>query len=141
VLAKDEKIVGDRFVLVVDDYTTMRRIMRNLLRQIGFPRVDEAEDGRSALEKLKSGDFDLVISDWNMLPMSGLDLLKEVRATPRLKTIPFIMITAANTAGNVVTAKEAGVSNYIVKPFTADTLRRKIEAVFDSPSDNRAGAA
>ena len=119
----------DKAVLVVDDYGTMRRIMRNLLGQIGMSNVDEAEDGKSALEKLRSSTFDLIISDWNMVPMSGLDLLKEVRASTDLNTLPFIMITAANTAESVVEAKEAGVSNYIVKPFTADTLRRKIDAV------------
>ena len=125
----------DLSILVVDDYATMRRIMRNLLRQIGISQVEEAEDGKSALEKLRSSTFDLIISDWNMLPMSGLDLLKEVRASTDLGALPFIMITAANTAENVVEAKEAGVSNYIVKPFTAETLRRKIDAVLGAAAD------
>ena len=119
----------DRFVLVVDDYGTMRRIMRNLLGQIGFTHIEEAADGTSALELLSERSFDLVISDWNMEPMSGLDLLRAVREDVRFRHLPFIMITAANKADNVVAAKLAGVSNYVVKPFTADTLKRKIDAV------------
>ena len=120
----------EKQVLVVDDYNTMRRILRNLLSQIGFTNVDEAEDGSSALRKLRKTAFGLVISDWNMAPMSGLDLLKEVRADVRFRHLPFIMITAANKTENVVAAKAAGVSNYIVKPFTAETLKRKIDMVF-----------
>lgn len=119
----------DRFVLVVDDYGTMRRIMRNLLGQIGFEHIDEAADGASALEKLRERSFDLVISDWHMEPMCGLDFLKAVRADARFRHLPFIMITAANKTENVVAAKMAGVSNYVVKPFTAETLKRKIDAV------------
>jgi two-component system, chemotaxis family, chemotaxis protein CheY len=119
-----------RYVLIVDDYGTMRRIMRNLLNQIGFANIEEAIDGASAFEKLRERSFDLVISDWNMEPMSGLDLLKEVRADARFQHLPFIMITAANKTENIVEAKAAGVSNYIVKPFTADTLKRKIDMVF-----------
>ena len=119
----------EKQVLVVDDYNTMRRILRNLLSQIGFKNVDEAEDGSSALRKLQKGGFGLVISDWNMAPMSGLDFLKEVRSDSKLKTTPFIMITAESKTENVVAAKAAGVSNYIVKPFNADTLKRKIESV------------
>ena len=119
----------DRFVLVVDDYGTMRRIMRNLLGQIGFTHIEEAADGTGALELLSERSFDLVISDWNMEPMSGLELLKAVREDVRFRHLPFIMITAANTADNVVAAKRAGVSNYVVKPFTADTLKRKNDAV------------
>ena len=120
----------DRYVLVADDYGTMRRIMRNLLGQIGFANIEEAVDGQSALDKLRERSFDLVISDWNMEPMSGLDFLREVRADARFRHLPFIMITAANKTENVIAAKAAGVSNYIVKPFTADTLKRKIDAVF-----------
>lgn len=116
-------------VLVVDDYNTMRRILRNLLAQIGFTNVEEAEDGSAGLRKLRDGSFGLVISDWNMAPMSGLDFLKEVRGDRKLKDVPFIMITAESKTENVVAAKAAGVSNYIVKPFNADTLKRKIEAV------------
>jgi len=116
-------------VLVVDDYKTMTRIIRNLLKQIDFHDADEAADGNEALSKLRSGNFGLVISDWNMQPMTGLDLLKEVRADARLKHLPFIMVTAESKTENVVAAKQAGVSNYIVKPFNAETLREKIEKV------------
>lgn len=119
-------------VLVVDDYSTMRRIMRNLLGQIGFSNVEEAEDGTSALKKLQEKSFDLVISDWNMMPMSGLDLLREVRASEALAGLPFIMITAANEAKDVLAAKEAGVNYYIVKPFTAETLKKKIETALNA---------
>ncbi len=116
-------------VLIVDDYKTMLRIIRNLLKQIEFHNVDEASDGAEALGKLRNGGYGLVISDWNMAPMTGLELLQEVRADPRLKATPFIMITAESKAENVVAAKQAGVSNYIVKPFNAETLREKIEKV------------
>ncbi|MCA3277811.1 MAG: chemotaxis response regulator CheY [Roseomonas sp.] len=116
-------------VLIVDDYRTMLRIIRNLLKQLEFNNVDEAVDGQEALAKLRAGNFGLVISDWNMAPMTGLDLLKEVRADQRLKNMPFIMITAESKTENVVAAKQAGVSNYIVKPFNAETLREKIEKV------------
>jgi two-component system chemotaxis response regulator CheY len=116
-------------VLIVDDYKTMLRIIRNLLKQIDIENVEEASDGQEALNKLRAGSFGLVISDWNMAPMTGLDLLKEVRADARLKDMPFIMITAESKVENVVAAKQAGVSNYIVKPFNAETLREKIEKV------------
>lgn len=116
-------------ILVVDDYSTMRKIVRNVLGQIGFSNVDEAGDGTAALEKLKHGGYGLVISDWNMEPMSGLELLKSVRANNALKDTPFIMVTAEGKPENVVTAKEAGVNNYIVKPFSPDVLKKKIEAV------------
>jgi two-component system chemotaxis response regulator CheY len=116
-------------VLIVDDYKTMLRIIRNLLKQLEFDNVEEATDGAEALAKLRAGNFGLVISDWNMEPMTGLDLLKEVRADSRLKSLPFIMITAESKTENVVAAKQAGVSNYIVKPFNAETLREKIEKV------------
>ncbi|MFM7689790.1 MAG: chemotaxis response regulator CheY [Alphaproteobacteria bacterium] len=116
-------------VLIVDDYRTMLRIIRNLLKQLEFNNVDEAVDGQEALAKLRAGNFGLVISDWNMAPMTGLDLLKEVRADQRLKNMPFIMITAESKTENFVAAKQAGVSNYIVKPFNAETLREKIEKV------------
>jgi len=119
----------EKHVLVVDDYNTMRRILRNLLSQIGFSNVEEAEDGSTGLRKLREQSFGLVISDWNMAPMSGLEFLKEVRSDGALKDMPFIMITAESKTENVVAAKEAGVSNYIVKPFNADTLKKKIEAV------------
>ena len=116
-------------VLIVDDYKTMLRIIRNLLKQINFNNVEEASDGSEALNKLRSGQFGLVISDWNMEPMTGLQLLQEVRADARLKATPFIMVTAESKAENIVAAKSAGVSNYIVKPFNAETLQSKIEKV------------
>ena len=116
-------------VLIVDDYKTMLRIIRNLLKQIEFNNVVEASDGADALSKLRSGHFGLVISDWNMAPMTGLQLLQEVRADAKLKHTPFIMVTAESKTENVVAAKHAGVSNYIVKPFNAETLKGKIEMV------------
>jgi two-component system chemotaxis response regulator CheY len=116
-------------VLIVDDYKTMLRIIRNLLKQIDFNNVDEATDGTDALARLRAGNYGLVISDWNMVPMTGLQLLQEVRADARLKALPFIMVTAESKTDNVVAAKQAGVSNYIVKPFNAETLRDKIEKV------------
>ena len=116
-------------VLIVDDYKTMLRIVRGLLRQINFHNVDEASDGAAALEKLRQGNFGLVISDWNMAPMTGLQLLQAVRADVRLRSTPFIMITAESKVENVIAAKQAGVSNYIVKPFNAETLQSKIEKV------------
>ena len=116
-------------ILIVDDYKTMLRIIRNLLKQIEFNNVEEASDGTEALAKLRAGQFGLVISDWNMQPMTGLELLQEVRADTRLRQTPFIMITAESKAENVVAAKQAGVSNYIVKPFNAETLKEKIEKV------------
>jgi two-component system chemotaxis response regulator CheY len=117
-------------VLIVDDYNTMLRILRNLLRHLDFNNVDEANNGEEALTKLKTRPFDLVISDWNMAPMTGLDLLRSVRADPNLQRLPFIMVTAESKTENVVAAKQAGVSNYIVKPFNAETLRAKIGSVF-----------
>jgi two-component system chemotaxis response regulator CheY len=119
-------------ILVVDDYNTMIRIIRNLLRQLGFADIDDASDGSSALAKMQAKKYGLVISDWNMEPMTGYELLKQVRADPRLSTTPFIMVTAESKTENVIAAKQAGVNNYIVKPFNADTLKNKIEAVFTS---------
>ena len=116
-------------ILIVDDYKTMLRIIRNLLKQLGFENVEDALDGSSALEKLKGGSYGLVISDWNMEPMTGLQLLKEIRSDGRLKDTPFIMITAESKTENVVAAKEAGVNNYIVKPFNAATLKSKLTSV------------
>jgi two-component system, chemotaxis family, chemotaxis protein CheY len=123
---------AERNVLIVDDYSTMRRIMRNLLGQIGFQNIEEAEDGASALKKLHERNYDLVISDWNMMPMSGLDLLRELRGDAQLREMPFIMVTAANETKDVIAAKEAGVAYYIVKPFTAETLRKKIDTVLST---------
>jgi two-component system chemotaxis response regulator CheY len=119
-------------ILVVDDYKTMVRIIRNLLKQLGFEDVDDAADGTEALAKLKERKYGLVISDWNMEPMTGYDLLKHVRADEGLQSIPFIMVTAEAKTENVVAAKKAGVSNYIVKPFNAQTLKGKIETVFQA---------
>jgi two-component system chemotaxis response regulator CheY len=116
-------------ILVVDDYATMRRILRNLLQQLGFTNIEEAADGEQALGKLKDKDFDLIISDWNMEPMTGLDLLKTVRADARFKAMPFIMVTAESKTENVVAAKQAGVSNYIVKPFNAEILKQKLASI------------
>jgi two-component system, chemotaxis family, chemotaxis protein CheY len=116
-------------VLIVDDYKTMLRIVKNLLNQIGFTSVDEAEDGSSALAKIRQKEYGLIISDWNMQPMTGLQLLQEVRADAKLKHIPFIMVTAESKTENVVAAKQAGVNNYIVKPFNAGTLKGKIATV------------
>ena len=117
-------------ILVVDDYNTMIRIICNLLRQLGFNDVDNATDGDSALAKLRERRYGLVISDWNMEPMTGYELLKEVRSDPSLTKTPFIMVTAESKTENVIAAKKAGVNNYIVKPFNAQTLKTKIEAVF-----------
>ena len=116
-------------ILIVDDYKTMLRIIRNLLKQLGFTNVDEAMDGGEALTKLRSASFGLVISDWNMEPMTGLELLKEVRADDTLKATPFVMITAESKTENVVAAKQAGVNDYIVKPFNAATLKTKLPSV------------
>jgi two-component system, chemotaxis family, chemotaxis protein CheY len=116
-------------VLVVDDYQTMIRIIRNLLNQLGFKNIEEAKDGRQALEKLNGGKFGLVISDWNMEPMTGYELLQHVRASDRLKATPFIMVTAESKTENVIAAKKAGVNNYIVKPFNAETLKGKLKTV------------
>jgi two-component system chemotaxis response regulator CheY len=116
-------------ILIVDDYKTMLRIIRNLLRQLDFNNVDEATDGAQALAMLRSGNYGLVISDWNMQPMTGLQLLQEVRADAKLRNLPFIMVTAESKTENVIAAKQAGVSNYIVKPFNAETLKEKIEKV------------
>lgn len=116
-------------ILVVDDYATMIRIIRNLLNQVGFTNIHEATNGKEALEKLETTPIKLIISDWNMEPVSGLDLLKSVRANDNYKSTPFIMVTAESKPENVMAAKEAGVSNYIVKPFNAATLKQKLATV------------
>jgi two-component system chemotaxis response regulator CheY len=120
----------DMRILIVEDYKTMLRILRNLLNQLGFKNIEEASDGSEALQKLRAGPCDLVIADWNMEPMTGFALLKEVRADDKLKALPFIMVTAESKTENVVAAKQAGVSNYIVKPFSTETLKAKIASVF-----------
>jgi two-component system chemotaxis response regulator CheY len=116
-------------VLIIDDYQTMLRIVRNLLKKIGFTDVDEAKDGREALGKLREKQYGLVISDWNMAPMTGFELLQAIRAIPELNRLPFIMVTAEARTQNVIAAKQVGVDNYIVKPFSAETLRAKVSAV------------
>lgn len=116
-------------VLIVDDYKTMLRIINNLLKQLGFTNIDEATDGTMALEMLKTKKYGLVISDWNMEPMSGMQLLKHVRANQNTASLPFIMVTAESKTENVIEAKKAGVSNYIVKPFNAETLKTKMSSV------------
>jgi two-component system chemotaxis response regulator CheY len=117
-------------VLVVDDFSTMRRIVKNTLRQIGFTNIEEAEDGQKAYDRLSVEKFDFVVSDWNMPNMTGIDLLRKVRATPQIKDIPFLMVTAEAKQENIVEAIKAGVSNYIVKPFTVATLDEKIKKIF-----------
>ena len=116
-------------ILIVDDYKTMLRIIRNLLKQLDFCDIDDALDGTAALAKMREKTYGLVISDWNMAPMTGLDLLREVRADATLKATPFIMVTAESKTENVIAAKQAGVNNYIVKPFNAETLKTKITSV------------
>jgi two-component system chemotaxis response regulator CheY len=119
-------------ILIVDDYRTMLRIIRNLLGQIGFANIDEATDGGQAFQKMQEKNYGLVISDWNMEPVSGFELLKKVRATDKFKNLPFILVTAESKPENIMKAKEAGVSNYIVKPFNAETLKSKLLAVLQS---------
>ncbi len=117
-------------VLVVDDMSTMRRIVKNVLRQIGFTDIVEAENGQDALTKLKAGGFGLVVSDWNMPVMQGIELLRAVRADAELKALPFLMVTAEAQKENLIEAVQAGVSNYVVKPFTAEVLQGKLEKIF-----------
>jgi len=118
-------------ILVVDDFATMRKVIRNLLKQVGYENIVEAEDGVTALKALKSQKIDLIISDWNMPNMTGIELLKAVRADEDLKTMPFLMVTAEALQDNVITAVKAGVSNYIVKPFTAEFLNDKIKKILE----------
>jgi two-component system chemotaxis response regulator CheY len=117
-------------ILVVDDMSTMRRIVKNIFRQLGFSHVEEAENGKDALDKLKAGKFDLVVSDWNMPVMPGIELLRNIRADAGLKHIPVLMVTAEAQQANLVEAIQAGVSNYIVKPFTAETIKEKLDKIF-----------
>ena len=118
-------------ILVVDDFSTMRRIVRNLLKELGFVNVDEAEDGAVALKKLQGGGFEFVVTDWNMPNMDGLQLLKEIRSTPALRNLPVMMITAEAKKENIIAAAQSGASGYIVKPFTAATLSEKLEKIFE----------
>jgi len=117
-------------ILVVDDFNTMRRIVKNILKQLGFENVGEAENGQEALEVLKKEKFDFVITDWNMPVMNGLDLLKAIKADAALKDLPVMMVTAEAQQQNIVVAVKAGASNYIVKPFTAEVLEEKISKIF-----------
>src|SRR3990172_8671613 len=118
-------------ILVVDDFSTMRRIIKNLLRDLGFQHTDEADDGNTALPMLKSGNFDFLITDWNMPGMQGIDLLKAVRADAKLAKMPVLMVTAESKRDQIVMAAQAGVNGYIVKPFTATTLQEKIDKIFE----------
>ncbi|KPK35451.1 MAG: hypothetical protein AMK70_05280 [Nitrospira bacterium SG8_35_1] len=118
-------------VLVVDDFSTMRRIVKNLLKQIGFTSIEEAEDGEDAYAKLKDGGFGFVVSDWNMPNLDGLGLLKKVREDAELKELPILMVTAEAEKEKVITAIQAGVNNYVVKPFTGELLKEKIDKIFD----------
>ncbi len=117
--------------LVVDDFSTMRRIVRNLLKELGYTNVDEAEDGVVALSKLKGGDFEFVVSDWNMPNMDGLTLLRTIRADPSLASIPVLMVTAEAKKENIIAAAQAGANGYVVKPFTAATLDEKLAKIFE----------
>jgi two-component system chemotaxis response regulator CheY len=120
-------------ILIVDDFATMRRIVKTCLRQLGFENVTEAEDGKVALQKLQGNEFKLIISDWNMPNMMGIDLLRNVRSDEKFKALPFLMVTAEAQKENVIEAAKAGVSNYIIKPFTADQLEAKLSAIFNRP--------
>ena len=118
-------------VLVVDDMSTMRRIVKNVLKQIGYSNIEEAENGEEGLKKLKAGGFGLVVSDWNMPVMMGIDMLRAIRADPELKSVPVLMVTAEAQKENIIEAVQAGVSNYIVKPFTADAVKDKLTQIFN----------
>ena len=118
-------------VLVVDDFSTMRRIIKNLLRDIGFTNISEADDGSTALPMLKEGDFDFVVTDWNMPGMQGIDLLRQIRADEQLKHLPVLMITAEAKREQIIEAAQAGVNGYIVKPFNAVTLKEKLAKIFE----------
>ena len=117
--------------LVVDDFPTMRRIVRSLLKELGFTNVDEAEDGQDALNKLRAGNFEFVVSDWNMLNLDGLEMLKEIRQDDALKDLPVLMVTAEAKKENIIAAAQAGANGYVVKPFTAATLEEKLNKIFD----------
>lgn len=118
-------------ILIVDDFSTMRRIIKNLLRDLGFTNTSEADDGTTALPMLKSGDFDFLVTDWNMPGMTGIELLRAVRADPKLSTLPVLMVTAEAKRDQIIEAAQAGVNGYVVKPFTAAALKEKIEKIFE----------
>lgn len=121
----------DMKILIVDDFSTMRRIIKNLLRDLGFQNTQEADDGQTALPMLQNGSFEFLVTDWNMPGMQGIDLLKAVRADPRLTTLPVLMVTAESKREQIIEAAQAGVNGYIVKPFTAQTLQEKISKIFE----------
>lgn len=131
----------DMRILVVDDFSTMRRIIKNLLRELGFQNIQEADDGSTAWPMLQAGNFDFLVTDWNMPGMAGIDLLKAVRADERLKTLPVLMVTAEAKREQIVEAAQAGVNGYIIKPFTAETLREKLDRIFARLEAAPAGAA
>jgi two-component system chemotaxis response regulator CheY len=118
-------------ILIVDDFSTMRRIIKNLLRDLGFSNTHEADDGQTALPMLKNGDFQFLVTDWNMPGMTGIDLLKAVRADEKLSTLPVLMVTAEAKRDQIIEAAQAGVNGYVVKPFTAQALKEKIDKIFD----------
>lgn len=121
----------DMQILIVDDFSTMRRIIKNLLRDLGFSNIQEADDGVTALPILREGDFDLLVTDWNMPDMSGIDLVQEIRKDARLASLPVLMVTAEAKRDQIVEAAHAGINGYVVKPFTAETLKEKIEKIFE----------
>ena len=118
-------------ILIVDDFSTMRRIIKNLLRDLGFNNTEEADDGNTGLPKLQSGNFDFLVTDWNMPGMTGIELLQAVRADPKLQNLPVLMVTAEAKKEQIVMAAQAGVNGYVVKPFTAQTLKEKIDKIFE----------
>ena len=122
-------------ILIVDDFSTMRRIIKNLLRDLGFTNTYEADDGQTALPMLKSGDFDFLVTDWNMPGMTGIDLLKEIRADEKLASLPTLMVTAEAKRDQIIEAAQAGVNGYVVKPFTAQVLKEKIDKIFERIDD------
>ena len=122
-------------ILIVDDFSTMRRIIKNLLRDLGFTNTSEADDGSTALPMLKQGDFDFLVTDWNMPGMTGIDLLKAVRSDPKLASLPVLMVTAEAKRDQIVEAAQAGVNGYVVKPFTAQTLKEKLDKIFERLGD------
>ncbi|OGP50529.1 MAG: histidine kinase [Deltaproteobacteria bacterium RBG_13_43_22] len=123
-------------ILIVDDFSTMRRIIKNLLKQIGFENIEEAEDGQHAFSKLKNEKYHFIVSDWNMPNMTGIELLQQVRKDPELKGLPFLMVTAESEKDKVVEAIKAGVNNYIVKPFTTEILKEKMEKILEKMAGN-----
>lgn len=124
----------DMKILIVDDFSTMRRIIKNLLRDLGFSNTQEADDGQTALPMLKAGDFDFLVTDWNMPGMTGIDLLKAVRADEKLKSLPVLLVTAEAKRDQIIAAAQAGVNGYVIKPFTAQALQDKIEKIFNRAS-------